>query len=76
MTEALGNEISLNITNKKLKKIKSFDKCNAYSLKRDLFKKRLESEELLRERHYNIKLKNESLENEKINKIIEKEKKI
>ena len=75
MTEALGNEISLNITNKKLKKIKSFDKRNAYSLKRDLFKKRLESEELLRERHYNIKLKNESLENEKINKIIEKEKK-
>ena len=44
-------------------------------IKYQMKKNNIENDKILEERHYNVKLKNQSLENEKINKIIEKEKK-
>ena len=75
LCEAFDSGINLNSNNKKMKKIKSFDKKNDMLLKSEEKKKKIASEKILKERHHNIKLKNESLENAKINKIIEKEKK-
>ena len=75
ISEAFDSGINLSLNNKVLKKIKSYDKKNINRLRNEIKKNKLESEKILTERHHNIKLKNESLENEKINKIIEKEKK-
>ena len=75
MTEAFGNEIKINERHRKLRKIQSYDKNNAQSLKIDLLKQRMQNEKLLKERHYNVKLINETIENEKKNRILEKEEK-
>ena len=75
MNEAFDSGFNLTLNNKKLKRIKSYDRKNIIQLKKDLEKYKLKNQKVLEERHYNMKLKNESLQNEKINKIIEKEKK-
>ena len=63
---------NLRLNKKKLRKIKSYDKNNIIFLKKK--REKLKNQRLLEERHYCMKLKNKSLENEKINKILEKEK--
>ena len=76
MNEALENKIDIGLRNKKkLKKIRSYDKSNIILLKQEILKNKLENEKILKERHYNMNLQNKSLEDEKINKILEKEKK-
>jgi hypothetical protein len=75
MTEALGSEININIKHKRLRKIKSYDKNQAQLLKMEINKKKMENEKILKERHYNVKLINDTIENEKRNRILEKEEK-
>ena len=74
MNEAFDTGFNITLNNKKLKKIKSNDKKNIILLKKDIKKYKLEAQKILEERHYNMKLKNESIENEKVNKILEREK--
>ena len=75
INEAINSELNLTRkSNKTLKKINSFDKNKAILLNKEENKEKLIYEKILKERHHNINLMNESLEKERINKILEKEK--
>lgn len=74
VVEAFDNGINF-MNRKKLKKIKSYNRSFNSLSQRKKYKNKIENEKILKERHFNVKLKNKSLEDEKINRILEKEKK-